>query len=319
MQRRKVLLPTVCALALVSSAATPAIAGQADQPLIGQFETTLSGEVVDRASIGATKGRSPQGMPSSRPRAKKRTAAEGDVTVAATVGHCYYYKGYGYGNPPPPGSGNSYAIARGDGSASPFPMYTQATSSLGGTNATTDTRRAIAQTGAGFKIADWPQPAQVRVHFNPSYTGAMRLDSNIAPFTFATSEGSGRMVLNEGVSRDDEIILKTKADLSRSLRNGTGQTYKFSFPGYADGADSITIDMTPNHTYYGFVETQTTATAASQFLAGASAQVDFGSAGIDAPAVAPGGRTTFTNSALPYMYWQYILPDGYTLTTCGSY
>ncbi|UGY92423.1 hypothetical protein [Streptomyces gobiensis] len=272
-----------------------------------RFGTAKTPQAVSGNAVRLAPGEVPQ------PRAYRtdsaRTAADDDWSTVV----CTYTPTTVDASPAPPAQGNQYPLAR--ASAANLYGFAQSFDSQGGFGQTEHTSKATINYDLAINIgANWPQPSQITGFVNPSFDGAARVKSNHSPFTFAQSKATGGEKIQLGIARDNDARWQTPWDLSLTRNDGTTVMERWNWPGYNDGrALYANIDSTPGHQYHFTVRTETTSTSSPIFGAGASAQTDFGSAGLDAPSLGEG--YFFRANDQSQFVIQYKLPKGWG-TSC---
>ncbi|MGP3989290.1 hypothetical protein [Streptomyces sp. 3N207] len=129
---------------------------------------------------------------------------------------------------------------------------------------------------------DWPQPSQISGWANPTFKGAMFVNSNYW-WWGGTSLAGAQQKISIGMARDNDTRWRTlhKMDLERN--NGTEATEKYKLDiGDGNEVNYANMDTTPAHTYTFRVRSKSTAWSDPATFAGAQAQTDFGG-DIDAP------------------------------------
>lgn len=212
--------------------------------------------------------------------------------------------------PPPPASGNEYAMAEVPGIVV---GYEQAYSSQGGTSQSSDTRTANLQFDQPISIGiGWPQPSQITGYVNPSFQGGQFEQSNIS-YLYSTSSASTEEKIQIGISRENSYNWETLWDIVGTSTDGTAKNDWWAWGGLNGTAFYMNIDSTPGHVYH-FTETATSsATSNPVFFAGAVAQIDYGSLGLDAPYLELGNYFRANDNS--NFVIKYSLPPGWT-TSC---
>lgn len=128
---------------------------------------------------------------------------------------------------------------------------------------------------------DWPQPSQISGWANPTFKGAVFVNSNY--YWWGGNSGAGaQQQIRIGIARDNDTRWRTLHDLNLESTNGTEETVDYQ-RGIDDGDPSYAnIDTTPDHTYTFKVRSKSLAWSDPVTGAGAQGQVDF-NGDIDAP------------------------------------
>ncbi|GAA2009072.1 hypothetical protein GCM10009799_41120 [Nocardiopsis rhodophaea] len=217
-----------------------------------------------------------------------------------------------HADPSPPAKGRQYAMAR---AASPSLYgWAQAFDAQNGFGQQPHTSTATLKYNLAISIGmDWPQPSHITGFANPSFKGGVYAESKTSPITFSQSKASGGKKIDIGIARSGTYEWKNLWDLKYQRQDGIGYTKYWNWTGLDDGtAYAATMDATPGHTYDFTVQTKTSATSEPVFGASAQAQTDFGSAGLDAPSLAPG--LFFKANDQSNLLIRYRLPAGWTAT-----
>jgi hypothetical protein len=241
------------------------------------------------------------------------SASSGGTATPAVTGYhnvtCTYAPNVLTATPPPPASGSTYAIAKGQ--LSNQYGWAQAVSSLNGLGSGTDVRRALVRIGRPLQLTGFQPESQMTAYWNPSWDGEEYLYSDIGVGVISSASAQFQEAII--IAKDNGGTWTFLANSTYSSSDGGSSRVRWTHARLTGGlAYGYNLDLTDNHLYTPETQIQITATAHNQITAPAFVQMDFGSAGLSAPSLAPG------------LFWEgqdqtnivviYLIPNGYAVT-----
>jgi hypothetical protein len=283
--------------------------------LIGSPYAGLAGQTLRSAQtvVPLDASSAPHRVVSYRLPTTSAPPASDGQTVPAVAGYhtvtCTYAPTVLTATPPPPASGSTYAIAKGQLS-NQF-GWAQAVSSLNGLGSGTDVRRALVRIGRPLQLTGFQPESQMTAYWNPSWDGEEYLYSDIGIGVISSASAQFQEAII--IAKDNGGLWTFLVNSTYSSNDGGSSRVRWTHARLTGGlAYGYNLDLTDNHLYTPETQIQITATAHNQITAPAFVQMDFGSAGLSAPSLAPG------------LFWEgqdqtnivvgYLIPNGFGVT-----